>query len=819
MGLIVTNPEISLQANNGSPRIYYFADGAALFGCIGSPEGVIVANARSIAITETGAVYVKTTNGVATGWSAVGGGGGGSINGSIAATQVAVGGGSNIIAGSSALTFTTGGLSNLQSIEGECGFLANQAVSGTASSAYFYMQTPSSAGILRLTTAGFTPTGLIKANQVDIYGGSGAVEMLLRLQDASTRFVFGINNGEAMSVNSTTTENLALGSPSTGAVPRNAQIKFYNATNAFYTQLRATAFAANRIWDLPTGSPTGTQALVGTLSGSTITLDWQSVSSPLTSTQIGFGSGSNLLTGSADFVYTDSTGVIELTKALNSSVRLVVTNGAGTTAQARIAVASNVSGAALAAYSSNFTTSGLITANSVVLDMDGPTAMILAQSGGTFKIGLGLSTEHLRLTSTVFTLFGPNTGSVTGITVTSAAVGSGVTISTTSSGTNEDMTLSPKGTGAINFTGAMKAPNGSASTPTYGFTNVPGGGFYFGGAAGRFILAAGGSAQLEFANTLVTAGSSLHYGWGSSSSPSGVNPDTSWTRFGAAVIRAANGSTGAGQLLLGTSTDTADAQLSIYSQATNRASIKVRALTGTLGSQTAFESYDAANALTFWVTTAGNVRLGGADTASPGSFNLSVQNVLSGTSNTSGQNFSIIGCAGTGNQPGGQIILRVAPAGSSGTTPNTTIVGLAVTGSGQVYGAALHNNSAGMSGTTNQYIGSGTYTPTITAVANCTASAAGTCSYMRIGNIVTVSGQVTVDPTTTLTLTQVGISLPIASALVSSNQCNGTACNPLDYGEVAAIAGDGTNDRAELQCTPTAVASRVWSFTFTYEVL
>lgn len=76
MGLITSNPTISLQANIGAPLIYYFADGAAIFGCIGSPEGVIVANARSIAITELGAIYVKTTDGVNTGWSLVSGGGG-----------------------------------------------------------------------------------------------------------------------------------------------------------------------------------------------------------------------------------------------------------------------------------------------------------------------------------------------------------------------------------------------------------------------------------------------------------------------------------------------------------------------------------------------------------------------------------------------------------------------------------------------------------------------------------------------------------------------------------------------------------------------
>lgn len=76
MGQILENPTISLQANIGSPLIYYFADGAALFGCIGNPEGVIAANKRSIAVSDDGNIYIKTTDNVNTGWNVNGGGGG-----------------------------------------------------------------------------------------------------------------------------------------------------------------------------------------------------------------------------------------------------------------------------------------------------------------------------------------------------------------------------------------------------------------------------------------------------------------------------------------------------------------------------------------------------------------------------------------------------------------------------------------------------------------------------------------------------------------------------------------------------------------------
>lgn len=76
MPAITQNPVVSLEPNQGAPQLFYLADGAAIFGCIGSPEGVILANARSIAVTELGAIYVKTTNNINTGWVLISGGGG-----------------------------------------------------------------------------------------------------------------------------------------------------------------------------------------------------------------------------------------------------------------------------------------------------------------------------------------------------------------------------------------------------------------------------------------------------------------------------------------------------------------------------------------------------------------------------------------------------------------------------------------------------------------------------------------------------------------------------------------------------------------------
>jgi hypothetical protein len=79
MGVIVSNPVISLTPNIGAPQVIYMADGTAIFGCKGSPEGAIPANRGSLAIdVDNGVLYIKTTQLVNTGWSLFAQVGGGS---------------------------------------------------------------------------------------------------------------------------------------------------------------------------------------------------------------------------------------------------------------------------------------------------------------------------------------------------------------------------------------------------------------------------------------------------------------------------------------------------------------------------------------------------------------------------------------------------------------------------------------------------------------------------------------------------------------------------------------------------------------------
>jgi hypothetical protein len=144
---------------------------------------------------------------------------------------------------------------------------------------------------------------------------------------------------------------------------------------------------------------------------------------------------------------------------------------------------------------------------------------------------------------------------------------------------------------------------------------------------------------------------------------------------------------------------------------------------------------------------------------------------------------------------------------------------LNVTTDGRWYGTALHNNAGAVTGITSQYIASGTYTPTITSVANIEGTTARNFQWIRVGNVVTVSGAVNIDPIAgASTTTTIGVSLPIASNLAGIAQLSG-------FGGVAAssISGavieDTTNDRAQYAYVATSIAILDHYLTFTYVVL
>lgn len=137
---------------------------------------------------------------------------------------------------------------------------------------------------------------------------------------------------------------------------------------------------------------------------------------------------------------------------------------------------------------------------------------------------------------------------------------------------------------------------------------------------------------------------------------------------------------------------------------------------------------------------------------------------------------------------------------------------------GRFAGHALHNNAGAVTGTTNQYIASGTYTPTFTALLNVASTGSPSGFWVRVGNVVVCFVTGTIDPTAAAgTITTMGVSLPIASNLTGNDLIGVTVHDQGGNSELLGlISADITNDRGQVQYFPTDTASRGFGAVFGY---
>lgn len=168
-----------------------------------------------------------------------------------------------------------------------------------------------------------------------------------------------------------------------------------------------------------------------------------------------------------------------------------------------------------------------------------------------------------------------------------------------------------------------------------------------------------------------------------------------------------------------------------------------------------------------------------------------------------------------------KIKFQTATQWTTWTTLHPLVTRLDIDENANIRAYGLHNNATAQGNSTNQDIRSGTYTPTLTWVTNVASSTARKCQWMRVGNVVTVSGQIDITATANNTQTTIGISLPIASNFWTSYECGGTwhtLANTVAWHGLS-IYADATNNRAEADYFETHWVTDTFSFHFTYEVI
>ena len=211
----------------------------------------------------------------------------------------------------------------------------------------------------------------------------------------------------------------------------------------------------------------------------------------------------------------------------------------------------------------------------------------------------------------------------------------------------------------------------------------------------------------------------------------------------------------------------------------------------------------------------------GVGTTATANYRIDVSGTIRsiGGETTSGYGLRVLNATQNG---GGAL---TANAGVNGGVALTADAGNVTIGSrfvflndGRIYGSDLHNNAGSVSGAATQFIASGTYTPTGTGVNNVTTLTPRKAQWMRVGNVVTVSGLVTVDPTGGA-LCSFRLSLPIASNFTTGYECAGMARETNTFSGFM-IYGDGANNEAYFTTNAlTDNGLQDYSYTYQYEVL
>lgn len=116
-------------------------------------------------------------------------------------------------------------------------------------------------------------------------------------------------------------------------------------------------------------------------------------------------------------------------------------------------------------------------------------------------------------------------------------------------------------------------------------------------------------------------------------------------------------------------------------------------------------------------------------------------------------------------------------------------------------------------------IKSGTYTPTLTNVTNIAASTAAVCQWMRVGDVIAVSGSVDIDPTAAGACT-LRMSLPVASNFTATSQAGGTfSTTTAGQSDNGSIIANIALDVFEFRFNAVNIANATYSFSVTYRVL
>lgn len=115
-------------------------------------------------------------------------------------------------------------------------------------------------------------------------------------------------------------------------------------------------------------------------------------------------------------------------------------------------------------------------------------------------------------------------------------------------------------------------------------------------------------------------------------------------------------------------------------------------------------------------------------------------------------------------------------------------------------------------------ITSGTYTPTITNSVDVSSMTMRQAQYMRVGSVITVSGNFTINSGNGFGESSFEMSLPVSSTIGATEDVAGV-CSSITGNYQGAISGNSSNNTANVSTISEPGQNTTLSFTFTYQVI
>ncbi len=374
--------------------------------------------------------------------------------------------------------------------------------------------------------------------------------------------------------------------------------------------------------------------------------------------------------------------------------------------------------------------------------------------------------------------------------------------------------------GTPTFTGQVKFAAGTAAAPSITQINDLNCGIYF-PAADNVAISTNGVQRLNLNTSFLSVYEPIAGEDGSANTPGyGFTSDSGlgMYRVGAdqlgfatgAIARAEIDANGRFLVNTGTATSVGDIGTSLIQAVSEQADATTAGVNLIM--------FDTSN------TMFPTVRFAKSGGATQGDFTIVADGEILSTVATAGADGVDVDTTGTsirtyvdGSPAANRMPCKISFWTAAGASDDDLAEKFAMRADGRFYGVALHNNAGAVTGTTNQYIASGTYTPTLTNTTNIDASDPKACQWTRVGNVVTVGGQFDVDPTSSAAATVLGMSLPIASNFDGQVRLGGaSSAVALGVQEAWGIQADPVTDVASFEGFAESASNHTVSFSFTY---